>query len=144
MDNVRSVDEAAEAEAAGAESRPAAGERNPAPWWYYLVVGAVVGAATVVILLAPGLPAGIAVLVMVVSNPLLEALRRRISGEPPPAFRRPALPYTVGGIVLALGTLGLGLSLVHGLGLTWAAWLVGAVMFAVIVVFAWLADRAPR
>jgi uncharacterized membrane protein YphA (DoxX/SURF4 family) len=141
MDDVGSAERATTVDA---ETRQAADERPRSPWWYYLAVGTLAGAATVVILLAPGLPAGIAVLVMVLANPLLETLRRRVSGEPPPAFRRPALPYTVAGIVLALGSLGLGLYLVNGLGLTWAAWLSGALMFTVIVVFAWLADRAPR
>lgn len=130
------------AEVADATAVADARERVRAPWWYYLILGVLAGSATIVALLAPGLPATLAVLVLVIANPLLGALRRRISGEPPPAFRGPALPYTVSGIVLVLGAFALGWYLVFTLGITWVAWAIGAGVFAVVLVGGWLADRA--
>lgn len=117
-------------------------ERAATPWWYYFLLGDLAGAAVIVMLLAPGVPGSLAVLILVIANALLEALRRRISGEPPPAFRSRALPYTVTGIVLVLGALALGWYLVTSLGIAWVAWLIGAVIFTVIFVGGWLGDRA--
>ncbi|WP_308798977.1 hypothetical protein [Agromyces silvae] len=130
------------AEVSGATAVADSRTRAGTPWWYYFVVGAIAAAAVIVMLLAPGIPGGLAVLVLVIANPLLEALRRRLSGEPPPAFRSPAFPYTVAGIVLVLGSMALGWYLVLSLGITWAAWPIGGAVFAVILVGGWLGDRA--
>lgn len=124
------------------EATAVAAARERAPWWYYVTLGLLAASLAVVVLLAPGLPSGLAVLMAVVANPLLEALRRRISGEPPPAFRLPTLPYTVTGIVLVLGSIALGWYLVLSLGITWVAWLIGGAVFAVIFVSGWLGERA--
>lgn len=116
--------------------------RVATPWWYYFALADFAAAAVIVALLAPGIPASLALLALIIANALLEALRRRISGEPPPAFRSRALPYTVSGIVLVLGALALGWYLVLSLGLTEAAWLIGAVIFTIIFLSGWLGDRA--
>ncbi|MDR5699618.1 hypothetical protein [Agromyces aerolatus] len=99
-------------------------------------------AAVIVLFLVPGIVGSLAVLVMIIVNALLQELRRRISGDPPPAFRSRALLYTVSGIVLVLGTLALGWYLVFTLGITSFAWVMGAAVFAVIFVLGWLGDRA--
>lgn len=116
-------------------------ERGRAPWWYYLLLGALAGSAIVVMLLAPGIAGSIAVLMLVLTNAGLQELRRRISGDPPRAWSGRALPYTVSGIVLCLGAIALGWYLVIGLGITWTAWVIGALVFAVIAVGGWLGER---
>lgn len=100
------------------------------PWWYFVGTGLVVGAASVVVILAPGIPAGIAVIVLAVALTALDAARQRVQ----PSKQRWNRKSTLAAFLL-VGVFAIGFFLTVQLGLTWIAWVTGAMLFLLTVVF---------
>ena len=98
----------------------------------------------VVFLLAPGIPAGIALILSAIGNRLLNARRIRVTGARVSEFRGGAWVYTVVLGVAMLVTLGLGMFLVFQQHITWVAWVVGVLIFVITVAHGWLIERASR
>ena len=101
-----------------------------------------VGAGAVAVLLAEGIGRSIAVLAMVVSTILLEAARRAVTGTRTTEFGHGrATGYAVVFAILSLATLAAGWYFVIELGVTWVAWVAGAVVCVLLVASGWVFER---
>ena len=139
MENERFAQEAL---AVADESRRVAVRRSRSPWWYYPSTGVVVGAGVVAVLLAEGMERSLAVLAMVVSTTLLEAARRAVTGTRTTEFGHGrATGYAVVFAILSLATLAAGWYFVIELGVTWVAWVAGAVVCVMLVASGWVFER---
>ncbi|MDY7529245.1 MULTISPECIES: hypothetical protein [unclassified Cryobacterium] len=139
MENERLAEEAL---AVADASRRVAVRRSRSPWWYYPADGVVIGAAAVAVLLAEGIGRSIAVLAMVVSTTLLEIARRAVTGTRTTEFGHGrATGYAVVFAILSLATLAAGWYFVIKLGVTWVAWVAGAVVCVLLVASGWVFER---
>ena len=108
------------------------------PLWVHIVGAALGGAAFVTVLLVPGLWSFVALVLLIAFNRLTRQLRPETPRGPIP---RAYIVLVVVLLALVFGGLLLGWYSVDRLGLSWVAWVVGVVVFAVGIAGGVLEDR---
>lgn len=124
------------------EAQNAALRRSRSPWWYFPATGVVVGATAVAVLLGQGIGIGVAVILMAVALPILESVRRRVTGTRITEFGHGrATGYAAVFLALGLVTLAAGWFFVMEQDVTWVAWVTGLVVGVFLTVGGWIFER---